>query len=339
MLVPGITQVPRTAEELLGRDMLARLDRLDMHSHKVFAGAMPGERRSKRRGQGVEFDDHRPYVPGDDLRRLDWNIYARFDRFLVKLFREDEDLTVHIVLDTSASMRAGGPGPDAPSKLVYAARLALALGYIGVVAGNRVAITSFGTGSGAGSIADPIANSGYRRSAAGRGRGHVRALNEFVLASLARAAEPMATGGVGATGTFRGAMSRFVRERSGRGVVVLLSDLLMPSADRDALSLLSGTRGYDTHLLQILTPGELDPLAEGVAVTGDLRLTDIETGRPAEISVTRSLLESYRERVSAYTDAIGRFARAHDIRHMVVPTSTALDRLLLRDLRGRGLLR
>ena len=116
-------------DELLGPDLAARLDRLDVISRKIFAGKLPGERRSKRRGRSVEFDDYREYVPGDDLRHIDWNVYARLDRFFIKLFREEEDLAVHILLDASPSMDAGG-GEREPSKLVFAQRLAMAVAYV-----------------------------------------------------------------------------------------------------------------------------------------------------------------------------------------------------------------
>src|SRR5262245_27948309 len=103
MLAPSRAPGPRTMEELLGAGLIGALDRLDVLSRKVFAGKLPGERRSKKRGQSVEFDDYRNYVPGDDLRHIDWNVFARLDRFFVKLFREEEDLALHVVIDASAS--------------------------------------------------------------------------------------------------------------------------------------------------------------------------------------------------------------------------------------------
>src|SRR5580765_6674127 len=121
MLV-GSANRPSTIDELLGPELLSRLDRLDVLSRKVFAGKLPGERRSRKRGTSVEFDDYRNYVAGDDLRRVDWNVFARLDKFFLKLFREEEDLALHIAIDASASMDAGSP-----SKLVFAQRLAMAL--------------------------------------------------------------------------------------------------------------------------------------------------------------------------------------------------------------------
>ncbi|MBC7770933.1 MAG: DUF58 domain-containing protein, partial [Pyrinomonadaceae bacterium] len=125
-------------DELISSELSARLDRIDIISRKIFAGKLQGERRSKRRGQSVEFEDYRNYVPGDDLRHVDWNIFARLERFFIKIFQEEEDLSVHIVLDASASMDAGSP-----SKLVLGMRLAMALGYIALVNNDRLSLSIF----------------------------------------------------------------------------------------------------------------------------------------------------------------------------------------------------
>ena len=115
-----------TTENLLDADFRARLERLDVLSRKVLAGKLKGERRSKRRGQSVEFADFRNYVVGDDLRFIDWNLYARLDRLFLKLFLEEEDLALHVLIDTSRSADYG-----TPNKLAYMKRVAAALGYIG----------------------------------------------------------------------------------------------------------------------------------------------------------------------------------------------------------------
>ena len=122
----GQGEAPRTVEDLLGGGLMAKLDRLDVLSRKVFSGKIHGERRSRRRGQSVDFADYRPYTPGDDLRFVDWNIYARLETLFLKLFLEEEDLSLAIAVDTSPSMDWGGP-----NKLGFCKRLAMALGYIG----------------------------------------------------------------------------------------------------------------------------------------------------------------------------------------------------------------
>ncbi len=120
---------------------MARLDSLDVLSRKILQGKLQGERRSKRRGQSVEFADHRAYVVGDDLRFVDWNIYGRLDQLFLKLFLEEQDLTVHVLADTSASMGVGEPAKD-----LFAKRLTAALGYISLVNNNRLTVSLFGDG-------------------------------------------------------------------------------------------------------------------------------------------------------------------------------------------------
>ena len=131
----------RKLTDLLDPKFMARLDALDVLSRKILQGKLQGERRSKRRGQSVEFADHRPYVVGDDLRFVDWNIYGRLDQLFLKLFLEEQDLTVHILADTSASMGVGEPSKD-----LFAKRLAAALGYISLVNNNRLTVSLFGDG-------------------------------------------------------------------------------------------------------------------------------------------------------------------------------------------------
>src|SRR3954468_145289 len=128
---------PRKEDALLTSEFMARLDQLDVMSRKLLAGKMKGERRSKRRGQSVEFADYRNYVIGDDLRFIDWNIYARLDRLFLKLFLEEEDLAVHVLVDVSKSCDFGDP-----NKAIYMKKVAAALGYVGLVNYNRVRISA-----------------------------------------------------------------------------------------------------------------------------------------------------------------------------------------------------
>src|SRR5205809_5592102 len=125
-------------QPLLDPQFLARLEQLELVSRKIFLGRMKGERRSKKKGQSVEFADYRNYVIGDDLRFLDWNLYARLDRLFIRLFMEEEDLHFHVLIDRSASMNFGEP-----TKLHYAKQVAAALGFIGLVNLDRVVIEAF----------------------------------------------------------------------------------------------------------------------------------------------------------------------------------------------------
>src|SRR3989440_10498531 len=132
-----MTQVAESKSALLSPEFMARLDQLDVMSRKLLAGKMKGERRSKRRGQSVEFADYRNYVVGDDLRFIDWNIYARLERLFLKLFLEEEDLALYVLADISKSCDYGNP-----HKAFYIRQVAAALGYVGLVNYNRVTIAA-----------------------------------------------------------------------------------------------------------------------------------------------------------------------------------------------------
>src|SRR6186997_3120099 len=136
MTNPTVQPPPqRKSGLLLDPAFMARLDQLDVMSRKMLAGKLKGERRSKRRGQSVEFADYRNYVIGDDLRFLDWNLYARLDKLFLRLFMEEEDLHFYVLIDNSLSMDFG-----MPTKLHYARQVAAALGFIGLVNLDRVVI-------------------------------------------------------------------------------------------------------------------------------------------------------------------------------------------------------
>ncbi|KPK80753.1 MAG: hypothetical protein AMJ81_11405, partial [Phycisphaerae bacterium SM23_33] len=135
------TSPPKRLTELLDPEFMARLDALDVLSRKMLQGKLQGERRAKRRGQSVEFADHRPYVVGDDLRFVDWNVYGRLDQLFLKLFLEEQDLSVQLVVDVSGSVGWGDPPKDLAIK-----KLAAALGYVGLVNNNRVTISAFADG-------------------------------------------------------------------------------------------------------------------------------------------------------------------------------------------------
>jgi uncharacterized protein (DUF58 family) len=313
---------PKSLEELLGPDLMARLDRLDLLSRKILAGKLPGERRSKRRGRSIEFDDFRNYVPGDDLRHIDWNIVARLDRLFIKLFREDQDLSLALVLDVSSSMNAGQP-----NKAVYAHRLAMALGYIGLVNQNRVTMTTFGRG--------------VTRLAPMRGRTNIARLSAFLLESLG--AISRATPGAATAESFAESMRGVTGGGAGRGVVVVMSDFLVPGGCADGLSYLgAATRNGDTdaYAVQILSPGELDPVKEEArGLFGDLRLSDVETGRGADVTVTPRAIEIYRKNLDDHNRRLRDDCMGRGIAHILVPTDTPIDALVVNTLRRGGMLR
>lgn len=328
MLITPETSNPRTLEELLPPGLAAKIDRLDVFSRRVFAGKLPGERRSKRRGRSVEFDDFRTYVAGDDLRHVDWNVYGRFERLIIKLFREEEDLALHLILDASASMGAGAePARDGeapvPSKALYAHRLAMALAYIGLVKNNRVSVASFGTGA-TPRVLRPV-----------RGRTSLRRISDFLLRSLAA---PEASG---ATPDFDASIRAIASRLSGRGIVVLISDLLTADGAAGLASLGAAEHGaLDAYCLQVLSPSELDP-SRGAALglNGDLRLTDIETARGVEVTISPAAIARYRENLAEFLEDCRGACRARGIAHFLVPTQTPIDRLVIDSLRRGGMMR
>ena len=129
---------PARVDDLLGSSLMSSLDKLDIIARKIFSGKIQGERRSRRRGISVEFADYRQYAAGDDLRFIDWNVYARLDRLFMKIFLEEEELTLGLAIDASASMEFGNP-----NKFDFVRRLAMSLGYIALSSHNRVSLFSF----------------------------------------------------------------------------------------------------------------------------------------------------------------------------------------------------
>lgn len=305
--MPGPATTARDEDEpLLAGDFMQRLDRLDVLSRKILAGKLPGERRSKRKGQSILFADYRSYTAGDDLRFIDWNLYARLDRLFLRLFMEEEDLSVSLLLDTTASMDWGEPG-----KLMYAKRLAAALGYVGLVNYNRVHLYSFGQ-----TLVDQLTNL--------RGRRRVAQMLRFLDAQRPSQG-----------GDLVGACRRFALSQPNKGVVLIISDFLDKADITAALCYLAG-RLHDVYAIQILAPQEINP--EQGPVIGDLRLLDSEDGAMTEVSVGPALIRRYRAHLEAYCGHVRDQCLKRGIWHMIGETSIPVDTLVLRYLRGNGLL-
>jgi len=297
---------PLKIDDLLDSRLMARLDRLDVVSRKIFTGKIHGERRSRRRGQSVEFADFRNYSHGDDLRFVDWNIYARLDRLFLKMFLEEEDLSMVIAIDLSLSMGQGDP-----NKFDYARRLAMALGYIGLVNNNRVSLFGFGSER-------------VERMTGLRGRRRTRELGRWLL-------DRTADGEAG----FTEGMRAIALGGQGRGVLLVISDFLFRDGYEKGLNYVAG-RGFDVFALQILSPQEMDPARHGLS--GDLRLIDSETAAETEITASTAVLDQYRQSLEKYVAELRDFSVRRSITHQVVETSLDLDTLLLEYLRRRGLL-
>ncbi len=286
-------------QDLLSPEFLLQLERLALLSRRAFRGRTRGERKSPRKGMSVEFSDYRPYGAGDDLRYVDWNIYGRLDRLYLKLFVDEEDLRLHLLLDGSASMSFGEPG-----KLHYAARLAAALGFVGLASHERVGVAV---------IRDRMAE-GWSPA---RGRGQLLSLLEF--AARLRSEGP--------TGLSDALVAYALRSREA-GLAVLISDLLDPAGYERGLKALLERR-FDVHVVHLLSPEELNPV-----LAGDLRLTDAETGEIQDFTMDGEAMRSYRERLGEFLESAESFCRANEISYHRVATDTPVEELVLRELKG-----
>jgi uncharacterized protein (DUF58 family) len=278
---------------------LRRLEQLELASRRLTAGRMKGERRSLRRGQSVEFADYRNYSTGDDLRQLDWNAYARLERLFVKLFVEEEDVTVHVLVDASRSMDFGEP-----NKLDAARRAAAALAYLGLASMDRVSVAFLGDGRA--TMLRPM-------------RGKARVFEVFGFLSAPR--PERLTGLASAARDYAGRLR-------GRGPLVLVSDLLDPGY-LDALRDLAGTR-CQLSVLHVLAPEELDP-----DVAPDARLIDRETGQAIDVSGDDELVERYHARLHDWQAEIGQFVTRRGGSYVAVPSDLDLADLLFDVLRRR----
>lgn len=297
------TPAKRTQPPLkLDPGFMAKLDRLDVISRKILSGKMKGERRSKRRGQSVEFADYRNYVVGDDLRFIDWNIYARLDRLFLKMFLEEEDLALYILVDTSLSTNYGEP-----NKLYYSKQVASALGYIGLVNYNRVTVAAIGE--------TVTADTGGLR-----GRRNVPRMLDF-LDKL----EP--TG----QSDFGEACKKFALRNRSKGVCVVISDFFDKSGFENGLRYVTSGR-YDLFAVHVLSPQEIEP-----DLKGDLKLIDLEDADAAEVSITGQLLEKYKANLNAYCLALKNYVTKRGGTYLFSSTRVPFETLVLNYLRERGL--
>jgi uncharacterized protein (DUF58 family) len=296
--------MPETASPaLLDPEFLHKLEQLELVSKKIFVGRMKGERKSKRRGSSVEFADHRQYSVGDDLRHIDWNVYGRLDRLFLKLFLEEEDLALYILLDVSKSCDYGEP-----NKAFYLKQVAASLAYIGLVNYNRVSICA---------VADGV----VAETGAMRGRRRVAQMIDFVSKLQPTGASHLAE-----------ACRRFALQHRQKGVCVVLSDFFVKEGFENGLRYVAGGK-YDLFTVQTLSPQELEP-----DLQGDLKLRDIEDDDLAEVSITGPLIKQYKTNLNAYCLALKDYVTRRGGTYLFTSTAVPFDTLVLNYLRERGLL-
>ena len=290
------------AERFFSNAFLMQLERLGFVSKRSHLGAVKGERKSPRRGSSVEFADYRPYEVGDDLRYVDWNAFARLNRLYLKVFIDEEDLCIHLLLDASGSMDYG-----TPNKFRYAVRLAAALAFIGFVNLERVGVAVF---------RDRVAE-GWLPT---RGRNQFLPIQEF-LAGLTPA------GGT----AFNDSLRQYAQRAKDAGVAVVISDFLDPSGYTSGLRALMERR-FDIQVIHLLSPDEMRPM-----LGGDLELVDAETGELREVSIDAEALRGYERQLGTFISGIEGFCRSNELNYVRVVTDMPVEDLLLRRLKG-GLL-
>jgi len=290
--------------ELFNEEFLKKLEYLHVVSRKVFAGRIKAERKTRKTGSGIEFADHRKYYSGDDFRYIDWNLYGRIDKLLLRLFEEEEDLYIYILIDCSKSMAIGNP-----MKLHYAMQVGAALGYIGLANLDRVAII-------------PFAETLKGRMPPARGKGRIFKIFEFL--------RNVEMGGDTSLGE---CLTKFVHQNKRRGLAVVISDFYDPRGFVEGINALRFNK-FEPFLLQVYDEKEANP-----ALHGDLTLVDCETGDVKEVTITKRLLEEYKVQHKLWCDELAEFCTARAMPYFRTHTGVPFDELVLRIFRIGGFLR
>lgn len=299
---------------MLTEAILRQLRTLALASPRRHRGSTTGERRGIKRGRSVEFADYRNYTPGDDPRRVDWNVYARLEKPVIKLYEDEEELAVHLLLDQSASMmfHPDGADPHAAShvsaKFARAAELMTALAYVALASGDKVTL----------------------QTSTGAQFGPKRGIAQF--AELAAFMDRVSAAQPNPRLALNGWLKSYAT-RARPGLCILASDMFeeFSASDGGAGFNALGAAGLDLNVLHILSPDELDP-----ALAGDLRLKDVETGGMQDISLDEIVLGQYRERLEAWSAGIASQCRKRGGRYHRTDISHPAEQIILRDLRKEG---
>jgi len=281
-------------QSFLDEDFLRKLERLKIVAQKGIKGPAKGEHKSWRSGTSLEFLDYRKYQVGDDFRYVDWNVYGRLDRLFLKLFRAEEDLSIHIILDMSRSMGSGNP-----PKEIYAKKVAAGLGYIGLANLDRVGVTSF---------TDSLGDSQSPQ----RGRQVYQSILKYLLALKPE----------GRT-DFSSCLSEYASACKQPGIAIILSDLLDTKGIEKGLEALR-YRKFDITLIQVLDREELFPSSSGY-----LLLNEVETHETKKITLDGALLAIYREKMRDFLDRIKDYCMGNGIDYYLSDTSIPFEDFLL----------
>ena len=277
-------------------DFLKKLEFLHVVSKRAFAGQNRADRLTPKRGRGLEFADHRPYAAGDDFRHIDWKAYKRLNRLLLRLFDEERDLPIYLMIDVSRSMAE-------PAKFDMARRIAAALCYIGLAHLDRLTILPFGNGLG-------------RESSPGRGKGRI-----FRVFELLEALEP-----AGPT-DLRESFKEFASRPRQRGLTVILSDFFDPGGFEAGLKILR-TLGHDVFVVHVTSERDRDPGA-----FGEVRFVDVETGELREVEVTPRLASAYVKAWDAHAADLEHFCGRYDIGYVRADAAQPFEDVVLKAFR------
>ncbi len=304
-----MAQEPSTPA-LLPEGIRRRLEPLMLVASKVRAGAIKGDRRSIKRGASVEFADYRNYVAGDDLRQLDWNIYARLERPYIKLLEDEEDLAAHLILDASASMDFPPEGEPDQHKLLYAKRVVAGLAYISLTSGDRLILTAANDRHTA--TFGPV-----------RGRGHSFASLRFIRDVAADGLTDLNT-----------ALEDYALRARRPGLTLVVSDMF--SRDGGYLDGLHAllSRGHEVAFVHVLAPEEARP-----PVAGDLSLVDVETETQQEVTVDGAMLRIYQQRLASWRRELRDECLRRGAHYFPVETDRPWERVILSDMRRAGLVK
>jgi len=277
---------------------LRTLESLDLLARRLLTGEEHADRQSMRRSASLEFADYRAYSAGDEIRYIDWNVYARHGNLFVKEFTAEENVHVGVVIDVSASMAFG-------SKFEAARELAAALAYIGLARFDAVSLYSVGA------VLQPLKKLLRGRGAAMEMLG--------VLDSIVPG---------GAT-DFRAALSTPMSRFKGRSLVLLLSDFYDTGGYAEGIRALLAQR-HQVHLIHLVSSEEVEPRERG-----RYQLVDLETGRHRDVPMTEAVLEQYRARFRAFCDDVERYALSHELYYARVRSDEPLEQRV-RDILRRG---
>lgn len=297
---------------------LRRLESLCVQSRQEFRTRRKGDRLANISGSSIEFADYRKYLPGDDVRHIDWNIYARSERLYRKTFKEDIDISTHILIDASRSMLY----PRGEGKFEFARKLALALSYVCLTAHSDVKVAAFSDRE---NSRVPDARTLSRSTPFLSRRSAIFAVSDYLLGI-----EP------GGGTDFTASLRRYLRMAGGRrGVIIIISDFLFePAAAQRGLNLLR-YRNYDVKAVQILGPGEFDPFRRLTSA----ELIDVETGKKKPISVTPGVRKEYARGLKEHLEGLRDFCRANRIIYSLARTDTDFESFVLRRLTRIGIIK